>query len=125
MTKIEPKTHKITSKPLSFGLLATSIIGGIGGAILLGILLEDLTRSIFGLSEFNLFFLISLGILITLLGIVGTGALVAAFYIDNKTIRAFTVAFSLPIPIVFEVVDLTIRFMNLIPDIYAHYDILM
>lgn len=121
--ELPPNPHKIVDKKLSYGLLALAIVGGIGGAVMLGILLEDIARSLFGLKEPNFILMGILGSVVGLLSAIGTGVLVVAFYIQNKAIKTLTIAFSLPIPIVIEIVDLTLRFMNLIPDVYAHYSV--
>lgn len=114
---------QITSKPLSISLLVTSIIGGVGGALLLGWVLDDLARSIFGLQEYNIPLYVIGGIVIILLGSLGTLVLVAGFFIESKPIKIITIAFSLPIPIVIEVVDLSIRFMHILNDVQVFYGV--
>lgn len=114
---------QITNKPLSITLLIASIIGGIGGALLLGHVLDDLARAIFGLHDFNVPLYIVGGIAIVLLGSLGTGVLVAGFFIENKLIKILTIAFSLPIPIIIEVVDLVIRFIHIINDVQIQYGV--
>lgn len=112
---------KYLSKKAAIGVLVVAIVGGVGGALLLGHILEGIARSIFGLTEWDFTGLAIWGSVMLVLMAIGTGALVGAFYTENKVIRWLIVAFSIPIPIVIEVVDLIVRMVLMMDDLYAHY----
>lgn len=115
------ENSKYLTKKVSLLILFTAIVGGIGGAILLGHLLETIARSIFGLSEWDIPYLLLWGSFMLLLATAGTLALVGAVYTENKIIRWLIIVFSIPLPIVFEIVDLTVRMIALVNEAYVYY----
>lgn len=102
-------TDKITSKKASWTLLITSVISGVGGALLLGHILDKVTRITFQLSTDSYDSIIIPSILILFFGIFGTAVLIISFFIENKGIRVTTIAFSVIIPIIIEIVDILVR----------------
>ena len=113
--------RKIVSKKLSLVLLLSSIIGGIGGALLLGHILEHVARVIFQLEDLNLTSILINGSILVLLGAIGTFTLVAAFWVQNKKYRFWIIFFSMPLPLVIELIDLPLRFWGIINDATIFY----
>lgn len=111
-----PPKWRISNPWVSVTLLISSIVGGLGGAVLVGFMLENIARPILGLQDPNMPLIITLILGLTVLMIIGTVALVLAFYVENTVMKIFIIAFSVPIPIIFEVIDLTIRFVNILKD---------
>lgn len=90
-------------------MLVGAIIGGIGGALLLGHILQEIARMIFGLTEVDYLSLVPHGIVLAILLIVGTAILGFAFLIENNKLKIATITFSITVPIAVEIVDLSVR----------------
>jgi hypothetical protein len=107
----------ITKPWKAWALLTSAIVGGIFTAILLGITLDNTMRIILGLSNETIASLVPAYLFLLFLIILTTLILVAAFYIENKVIKAVTIGFSLIVPSVIEVIDLSIRAIHIFIDI--------
>ncbi len=115
---------KPLKKRVAYLLLFSAAIGGIAGALMLGWLLEETARMIFGLQEFNLIALIPWFVVMFGLMTVGTVTLVFSYWVESKPLKWAIIAFSIPVPIVVEIVDLTVRGFSFMHDLYAHYGLL-
>lgn len=107
----------ITTPWKAWSLLISAIVGGILTAILLGITLDKTMRILLDLSNGTIISLFPAYLLILFLIIATTLVLIAAFYIENKVIKTVTIAFSLIVPSVIEVIDLSIRAVHIFIDI--------
>jgi len=103
------KTKKITSIPLSIGMLVGAIIGGLGGVYLLGEIIFTVARILLGLSEEKLTIIIIPIIVLSILAIVGTLILVASIFVQHRVLQILIIVFSVAVPILGEIIDLTIR----------------
>jgi hypothetical protein len=112
---------KIKSLPLAWSMFIGAAIGGISGAILLGHVLETIARNIFELSNDNLLELVFPGVILLILVLIGTAILGFAFFIENTKLKILTIVFSIAVPIIVEIVDLTIRVISVANDLVEKY----
>jgi hypothetical protein len=112
---------KITSNKFSVALLVTAIISGVGGALLLGEILHTVARIAFHISDESYTVIIIPAIILVVLGVLGTLVLILAVFIENKVLKVLTILFSIAIPILIEVIDLSIRTFVLIDELMRTY----
>lgn len=112
---------RISNKKFSVMLLVGAIIGCFSGVLLLGEILLQAARMFFGLTDDHWTTLIIPVIILAVLLVIGTAILVAAVFIEDKKLKWLTIAFSVGIPIVGEVIDLTIRVIILYNELNQHY----
>ena len=104
-----PRNQKNKETLFSYSLLIGSIIGGIGGALLLGHVLHTIALILLGLSK-DSFSVLLLPIIVMVIALIsGTVILVLAFKIKNNILKIATISFSVIIPSAIEIVDLPIR----------------
>ena len=113
--------HEIKSLPLAWSMFTVAVLGGIGGSILLGYVLETIARIIFGLTNDSLDVLIVPSIILIFLVILGTVILGFAFLIENIKLKILTIIFSVAFPILVDLVDLSIRFISIANDLVEKY----
>lgn len=115
---------KITSKKFAWALLLTAIIGGVGGALLLGDILHTVARIALRLSDESYFTIIIPLAILLVLGLIGTLALVLSVFVENKKMKIAIILFSILLPIVIEVIDLSIRTFAIISEVQKAYPVL-
>lgn len=115
------QSKKFISKKFSIILLIISILSGVGGAFFLGHILDQVARSIFGLTTWDVQGLMLQSVLLMLLMGIGTSVIIGGVMTENKKLRWAIIAFSVPIPIVIEIIDVCVRMVFIIQDAYAFY----
>lgn len=107
----------VSSKLFSSSLLVLAITGGIGGALLIGYVLDNLVRTFLSLNPTSeISTLILLFIVLILLTIAGTTVLIMALKVENKKMKLAIIICSTVVPLTIEIVDLTIRAHFIIKD---------
>ena len=112
---------KDNQKSFSYTLLILSIIGGVGGALLVGHILHQAARIFLGFSTDSLAVLIIPLIVAVVALIIGTVVLVLAFKVKSVSLKVTIIAFSVVIPSIIEVFDLGIRAFFLFQEMYSYY----
>lgn len=116
-----PSGTKITSLRVAVGMLVVAFIAAAGGALLLGDLVHTFARIMFGLSDEPFTVMVLPGILLLVAGFVGTAMLALAFLVENGRLKWWIVFVSIGLPVLIELVDLTIRGIAVINEIMSVY----
>lgn len=110
----------VTSPLLTTILVFLGAVGGLGGAFLLGWIAEESARAVLSASEASPIpdlghIIMPLAVLV-LLGIIGNFVLCMSFTIQNPIARWVALGFSVPVPILIEIIDLPLRFFSVARD---------
>lgn len=110
---------------IAFAMLAVTIISCFIGVWMLGEIYTQTARILLGLSDEKLETLLPPVLILLIVAVIGTIIFVLAFGLQNKKIRLVIILFSVLIPTILEVIDLTIRSVVLYNEINQNPDLLL
>lgn len=102
-------------------IVAITAIVGAGGALYLGELIDYFVRSGLELIAFDLHTALLHVALLLGLACVGTGLLALGVFFDSNPARISLVAAAIVLPLIVDVVDLTIRYQHLVRDLELYW----
>lgn len=112
-------------KNLARVMLIGAIVLGLLGVWLFGELYSFVLEKMLLLSEEPWQNMIVQAIILVLIGIIGTLILILSLGISNKKMRATIIIFSVPVPVILEVVDLTLRTIEIYNKLLMNPEVLI
>lgn len=110
---------------IGIAMLVGTILSCFIGVWLLGEIYTQGARILLGLSDEKLESIIVEVIILMIIAIIGTIIFIAAFSLKNKKIRLTIILFSVLIPTILEVIDLTIRSILIYNEIASNPELLL
>jgi hypothetical protein len=114
----------IDNKTVSATLLVTSLVTGVVGAVLFGWVLDKVARIALDLSTDSYTVIIFPSIIIVIFSILGTLCAIMGAFVKQKRTKVAIIIFAFVLPLIIEIVDLSIRGIKIFSEASSTYPFL-